>query len=292
MLPLRFRRLFPEEIRLLRRIRKPYNRRIEHRPGVTGGWMILRRIAHQLQQQQWTAVMIELAIVILGVFLGFQVSDWANERANRSAEVRHLEEIAEDLRADADAFDLISRSAEMRISGIDYLLGETRGVSRPTRVVTPTGDSFDMPAGQPVTEAERTNLLARANLVRSTGGNRTGFEALLGAGGMQKIRDRQISRQLQVYYAQLDEMTELTVILKQLRAEGVAIGHTLGLSAFGEMDPDRLTAIVRGSPAYSAYLRTNREWAAVYLSTVNQQQERARKLLADIEEYLGTRARP
>jgi hypothetical protein len=254
--------------------------------------MILRRIAHHLQQQQWTAVVIELAIVVLGVFLGFQVSDWANERANRSAEVRHLEEIAEDLRADADAFDEISRSAEMRISGIDYLLGETRGVSRPTRIVTPTGASFDMPAGPPVTDAERTTLLARANLVRSTGGNRTGFEALLGAGGMQKIRDRQISRQLQVYYAQLDEMTELTVILKQLRAEGVAIGHTLGLSAFGEMDPDRLTAIVRGSPAYSAYLRTNREWAAVYLSTVNQQQDRARKLLADIEEYLGTRARP
>ena len=222
--------------------------------------MILRRIAHHLQQQQWTAVLIELVILILGVILGFQVTDWANERANRSAETRHLEEIAEDLRADAEALDVISTSAQMRISGIDYILGETRGVTRPSRVVTPTG-------------------------------NRTGFEALLGAGGMQKIRDRQISRQLQVYYAQLDEMTELTIILKQLRAEGVATGHTLGLSAFGEMDPDQLTAVVRGSPAYSAYLRTSREWAAVYLSTVNQQQQRALQLLEDIDAYLGKRAR-
>lgn len=252
--------------------------------------MILRRIAHHLQQQQWTAVLIELAIVILGVFLGFQVSDWANERANRSAETRHLEEIAEDLRADAEAFVFISTSAEMRISGIDYLLGETRGVTRPSRLVTPNGNSFDMPAGPPVAPADRATLLGRVNLVRSTAGNRTGFEALLGAGGMQKIRDRQISRQLQVYYAQLDEMTELTVILKQLRAEGVAIGHTLGLSAFGEMDPDQLTAIVRGSPAYSAYLRTSREWAAVYLSTVNQQRQRALHLLGDIDAYLGKRA--
>ncbi len=94
--------------------------------------MILRRIAHHLQQQQWTAVLIELVIVILGVFLGFQVSDWASERASRSAETRHLEEIAEDLRADAEAFDGISRSAAMRISGIDYILGETRGVTRPS----------------------------------------------------------------------------------------------------------------------------------------------------------------
>ena len=43
--------------------------------------MILRRIAHHLLQQQWTAVLIEMVILVLGVFLGFQVTDWANERA-------------------------------------------------------------------------------------------------------------------------------------------------------------------------------------------------------------------
>jgi hypothetical protein len=250
--------------------------------------MILQRIAHHLKQQQWTAVLIELAIVVLGIFLGFQVTDWASERASRSAEARHLEEIAEDLRADAEALDVIAKSASMRISGIDYILGETRGVTRPASVVAPNGDRFDMPAGPPVATADFATLLARANLIRSTAGNRTGFEALLGAGGMQKIRDRKISRQMQVYYAELDEMNELTLVVKQLRAEGVATGHTLGLSAFGEMDPDKLIAIVRGSPTYSAYLRTNREWTAVYLSTVIEQRERALKLLADIEAYLGT----
>jgi hypothetical protein len=168
--------------------------------------MILRRIAHHLQQQQWTAVLIELAIVILGVFLGFQVTDWASERTSRSAETRHLEEIAEDLRADIGALELSAVSARMRISGIDYILGETRGVTRPTGVVTPTGDIFDMPAGPPVADADRTTLLARANLISSSMGNRTGFEALLGAGGMQKIHDRKISRRLQVYYAQFDEL--------------------------------------------------------------------------------------
>jgi hypothetical protein len=161
--------------------------------------MILRRIAHHVRQQQWSAILIELVIVILGVFLGFQVSDWANERANRSAETRHLEEIAEDLRADAKQFDVIITSAAMRISGIDYILGETRGVTRPSRILTPTGNSFDIPAGPPVAAAERTTLPARANLVRSNAGNRTGFEALLGAGGMQKIRDRHRPRQSLVF---------------------------------------------------------------------------------------------
>ena len=63
--------------------RKP----IEVPSGVTvqvspGAGMILRRIAHAVTQQQWTSVLIELVILILGVFLGFQVSDWANARAN------------------------------------------------------------------------------------------------------------------------------------------------------------------------------------------------------------------
>lgn len=51
--------------------------------------MILRRIAHHLQQQQWTAVLVELVILVLGVFPGFQVTDWANERASIAAEARH-----------------------------------------------------------------------------------------------------------------------------------------------------------------------------------------------------------
>jgi hypothetical protein len=254
--------------------------------------MILRRIAQHLKRQEWTAVGIELLIVILGVIIGFQVTDWAGERASRSAETRHLEEIAEDLRADVAVFDQIRTSAEMRISTIDYILGETRGVTRPSRLVTPNGDPFDIPAGPPVAPADRTKLLGRANLIRSTQGNRTGFEALLGAGGMQKIRDRQVSRQLQVYYAQYDDMNNITDVIKQVRAEGVAIGYTLGLSAFGEMDPDTLIAVVRGSPAYSAYLRTSREWAAIFLGTVVQQQQRALHLLGDIDTYLGKDGKP
>ncbi len=251
--------------------------------------MILRRIARDLKQQHWTAVLIELLILILGVFLGIQATDWANERDNRAAETRHLEEIAEDLRADTAEFDQVRAAAEMRIGGIDYILGESRGVSRPSRVVTSTGDSFDMPAGPPLAAADRTTLLGRANLIRSTVGNRTGFEALLGAGGMLKIRDRRISRQLQVYYAKFDELDEMTNVLKQFRATGVAQGYSLGLSAFGEMDPDKLIAVVRGSPAYSAYLRTNREWAAIYLGNIDRQRQRALQLLGDIDRYLGKR---
>ena len=249
--------------------------------------MILRRVIEHMKQQHWTAIFIELAIVVLGVFLGMQVSNWNAERAERASEARHLEEIAEDLRADIAIFDLIRKAAVMRISSVDFILGETRGQTRPSKLSLPTGEVFDMPAGLPIELVDRNNLLAHANLVRVTTGNRTGFEALIGAGGMQTIQDRKISRQIQKYYAQMDDLVSTQNMVRQIRNDGTQIGFPLGLSAFGEVDADKLVEIVRASPAYSSYLRTVREWAAIHLVSVDIQKKLALKLLDDIDKYLG-----
>jgi hypothetical protein len=249
--------------------------------------MILRRVIQHVKKQEWTAICIDLVIVVVGVFIGIQVSNWNAERADRSAEKRHLEEIAEDLQADITTFDLIQKAALRRISSIDYILGETRGVSRPSALNMPTGEKFDIPAGMPIGPSDRNVLLSRANLVRVTMGNRTGFDALISAGGMQTLRNRQISRQLQQYYAQMDDLIGTQVMLRQIRNEGTTIGYPLGLSAFGEVDDEKLVGIVRDSPAYSAYLRTVREWAAIHLDNTVKQKQSALKLVEDINAYLG-----
>jgi hypothetical protein len=45
--------------------------------------MIFKRAIAKLRAQDWTAIAIELAIVILGVFIGTQVSNWNAERLDR-----------------------------------------------------------------------------------------------------------------------------------------------------------------------------------------------------------------
>ena len=52
--------------------------------------MILRRAVEHLRQQHWTGVFIELAIVVLGVFIGLQVNNWNTERGEKAAEVEYL----------------------------------------------------------------------------------------------------------------------------------------------------------------------------------------------------------
>jgi len=63
--------------------------------------MILRRVIDHVKTQNWTAVGIDFVIVVVGVFIGIQVSNWndarADERAYQDAMKRLAEESAETL---------------------------------------------------------------------------------------------------------------------------------------------------------------------------------------------------
>ena len=46
--------------------------------------MILRRIIAHFRKQEWTAIVIDFVIVVVGVFIGMQVSNWNAARADRA----------------------------------------------------------------------------------------------------------------------------------------------------------------------------------------------------------------
>ena len=59
--------------------------------------MIYKRVAANLRAQNWSAILIELAIVIVGVFIGTQVSNW-NAGRLEGAETQHrLEQLKPEL---------------------------------------------------------------------------------------------------------------------------------------------------------------------------------------------------
>lgn len=84
------------------------------------------RLGARLRQQDWAAVAIDLAIVVVGVFLGIQASNWNDERKDRQLSHEYLRRIAGDLhydvqelgdrqefwKASADAGDRALRFAE------------------------------------------------------------------------------------------------------------------------------------------------------------------------------------
>jgi len=61
--------------------------------------MLLRRISEHLRSQNWTGVVLDLAIVILGIFLGLQASQWYQNRQELGLEISILERLREDFTA-------------------------------------------------------------------------------------------------------------------------------------------------------------------------------------------------
>jgi hypothetical protein len=71
--------------------------------------MILRRFSVALKQQNWAAIAIEFVLLVLGVFLGIQVANWNEARADRAAYEAALGRLDAEIDtnlASLDAFDM------------------------------------------------------------------------------------------------------------------------------------------------------------------------------------------
>jgi hypothetical protein len=67
--------------------------------------MILRRLTENLRAQNWTAISIEFLIVVIGVFIGTQVSNWNEERIEKRETAQLLLELRPALQSFTDFFD-------------------------------------------------------------------------------------------------------------------------------------------------------------------------------------------
>ena len=87
--------------------------------------MIVRRIAQHVREQNWTAVAIDFVIVVVGVFIGIQVSNWNDARKAQAEEAqlvgRLIGEAAEARQALAQHRDFHAGNAEQTVALIARL---------------------------------------------------------------------------------------------------------------------------------------------------------------------------
>ena len=74
--------------------------------------MILRRVIAHFRKQEWTAIAIDFVIVVLGVFVGLQVSNWNAARSERSAEIGYLAAMEEDVAYSIEKLEALIASME------------------------------------------------------------------------------------------------------------------------------------------------------------------------------------
>ena len=74
--------------------------------------MLLRRLAVHVKSQNWFAVWLEFSIVVVGVVLGFQITAWNEQRADRALEAEYLQRIGDELSDAKVVLESIIRSAD------------------------------------------------------------------------------------------------------------------------------------------------------------------------------------
>ena len=90
--------------------------------------MLLRRVASHVSNQNWTAIAIDFVIVVFGVFIGIQVSNWNDERQREQTAQVYVERIRQDLQVNlADLRERLAYFSQVRTSA----LGALEALDRP-----------------------------------------------------------------------------------------------------------------------------------------------------------------
>lgn len=94
--------------------------------------MILKKLASAIRRQDWFQVLVEIMIVIVGIFLGLQVQAWSENRANREIEKQYLISMSVELEVAIEAsnarlntirnVEILSREVvdQIALENIDY----------------------------------------------------------------------------------------------------------------------------------------------------------------------------
>ena len=243
--------------------------------------MILRRIFQRARERDWGALAIEVALIVIGVFVGMRVNDWNQERKDRASEAVYFARIAQDVNRDVADMDEIIRVSAARMALLDQVLPKASG--------RPLPDGFDSARGRvgiesvpEFTDNPSSNGFALF-ILTPLEGNRSAYETLINAGAIAGMRDLQSLQLVQEYYAAVDRERHFEVGLEQNRDKLVDAQRKLGISPLNPMSVDEIAHALASNAellatAQNYWLYTNR-----HLKLMRSLQGQARSLAASLE---------
>jgi len=250
--------------------------------------MILRRFSQALKEQNWTAIGIEFVLLVVGVYLGIQAANWKEARVERELVRGHLTEIAQDLRMHLAIRDELEGSAKLRISAVDYIQYQAFGTRLPSTLVR-ANERWNAPPVEAFPPEQLNNLMGAVNLVRISVRSRNGYESLISSGLLGFLKNRELARQVQASYGNYASLLDVqSNVLRPFRNDGAREQYPLGVSVFDQRPAAEIVALARENPGFSAYLRSQREWAITQYHLMSDINEETAVLLAAIEKELST----
>jgi len=147
--------------------------------------MLLRRVIDHVKAQNWTAVALDFVIVVVGVFIGIQVSNWNADRALRERANVYLEQLLIDLEADRATGERGAVAAN--------------GVDAAANAMLATIEDGSQAAT--VSDADLMRFLPMAGYAYLPYGNPMTYNEMISTGGLGLLDSVELKRALGEYYS-------------------------------------------------------------------------------------------
>lgn len=152
--------------------------------------MAIRRFRDHVVEHDWFAVAVDIGVVVIGVFLGIQVSNWNSDRLDRAKGHEYRLRLAEELKDTQTVFgsfgDYVGTTRSHGLAALD-------AVNHPDR---PAGVDFLVDAYQASQTIPRT-------------GRHTTFDEIVSAGDLALIGPPQLRDRVSNYFWRMDGLSSL-----------------------------------------------------------------------------------
>lgn len=158
----------------------------------------LRRVQQHLLDHNWVAAAVDLAIVVIGVFLGIEAANWNEARKDRHEERRYYAQIIEDLRADQQTLqdaDRVSRLNDQAAEqSLQALAGGIPNGTAPGRLAV---------------------LFQHAGFLKLPSPEKRTYDELISTGNIGLLHDQRAKSALANYYGQFNELRQWDELLRE-----------------------------------------------------------------------------
>ncbi|MDX1430385.1 MAG: hypothetical protein R3282_08860 [Rhodothermales bacterium] len=153
--------------------------------------MVLRRLVEAIRAQDWSTILMEVVIVVIGVFLGIEVSNWNEDRLARELESYYLDRIHADV---MDAERRIESRRERRESALTNLESAYVKLFDPSVSVLEADECYALSTSW---------ILSNATLSRLPT-----LEELKFGPGTEIVSDRELRTQIEIVLRGYDQSSE------------------------------------------------------------------------------------
>jgi len=195
--------------------------------------MILRRLTGYIRQENWFAVILELVVVVIGLFLAFQLDRWYESQRTKSDLQAHLTSLTEDFVENETRLILAISEGKQEMEAAITLRAEMRK------------DSPDLSV------AELNQLISQTSLLPAFNAVDLAYRNLISGGTLSDLSSPDLKMELAEFYA-AHEITKLIQNTQELQY--VTIWQPYALNNLDYAASNRKVRAGRDHPVLRPYI--------------------------------------